>query len=75
MLAFKRLAIRFNCKRHALESSRNEPAMLDTGLDREIEPGAISTCLAATDDLSEHESLYLEIVRPSTVLVVCMRYF
>jgi hypothetical protein len=49
--------------------------MLDTGLDREIESGAISTCLAATDDLSEHESLYLEIVRPSTMLVVCMRYF
>jgi hypothetical protein len=49
--------------------------MLDTGLDREIEPGATSTRPAATDDLSEHKSLYLEIVRPSTMLVVCMRYF
>ena len=36
---------------------RNEPNMLETDLDCEVESSAISTRLATADDLSEHESL------------------
>ena len=44
--------------------------MLQPDLDCKIESGAISTRLATTDDLSEHESHYFEIVPASTMLVV-----
>src|SRR5262249_17653390 len=40
--------------------------LVPTGLDCEVEPGTVSTRLAATDDPSKHESLYVEIVLVST---------
>jgi hypothetical protein len=35
--------------------------MLETGLNYEIETGAVSAGLATTDDLSEHESPYFDV--------------
>ena len=43
----------------------NESAMFQAGLDCKIESGAISTRLAAADNLSEHERTYFEVVRAS----------